>query len=118
MFRAAALAIALTLAIGPDAALLCGLWCDLHAVAEAGCRHLDSAPSSRVAASEDCCDAAVVAAAILPRDGRGIVTSPDGDFAMAVHLRLAMRMATVRPGHHPGRRWSLDARPLATALRI
>lgn len=120
MRRVAAVVIALTLAIGPDAALLCGLWCDQHAVAEAGCQHGDPAPSTRVAAAGDCCDAAVVAvAAILPRDARGSLTSPDADFAMPVHVRLAVReAATVLPGHQPGRRWSLDARPLATALRI
>jgi len=121
VLRVAAAAIALTLAIGPDAAVLCGLWCDQHAVAEAACpQHGDGAPSSRVAAAGDCCDATVVAVtAILPRDARGGLASPDGDSAIPARFRLAVRMAaTVRPRHQPGPRWSLDARPLATALRI
>ena len=120
MLQAAAVAIALTLAIGPDAALLGGLWCDQHAVAEAGCPHGDATPSSRVAAADDCCDATVVAvAAILPTDPGGNVTSPDSDVAIPVRFHLPVRAAaTVRPGHQPGRRWSLGTLPLSPALRI
>ena len=115
---ASSVAIALTLAIGPDAALLCELWCVQNPVAAAECQHGDPAPSSRVAATDDCCEAVAVAA-ILPRDARGSLISPHADFAIPGHFRLAARVAaSVQPGHQPGRRWSLNALPLVTTLRI
>ena len=121
VFRAAVLSIVLTLAVGPNASLLCRTWCgDQQAAAASGCHHEAPATSPSVA-GEDCCDSAVLGiAALLLKDERLSVSSPDGGHAILVlrYQQLALSPTDARRGDEPGRAWSLERRPLPTVLRI
>lgn len=116
--RAFVLSIVLTLAGGPNASLLCRTWCDPQAAAASGCRHEDPATSPSVA-GDDSCDKVVLSAAFLREDVRRGASAPDADDAVLVpRCQLAHSTTDARPRQEPGREWSLDHRPLSTALRI
>lgn len=118
MFRASVLSIVLTLAAGPNAALLCRTWCDPQAAAASGC-HQEAPATSPSMAGDDTCDNVLSAAAFLREDVRGGVASQDADQAVLVpRYHLAYSAIAARPGQEPGCGWSLDHRPLSTALRI
>lgn len=68
MLRAVVLSIVLTLAIGPNAALLCSVRCHPNEVDTSACQHRD--PTSRQVTGVDGCRVAPVSAAIFVRDGK------------------------------------------------
>jgi hypothetical protein len=110
----------LTLAVGrPNASLLCDTSCEQTAAAASGCHHQDPATSPTVA-GDDCCDIVVPGVtAFLFDDVRRGVSFSDGDHANAVvRYQLARSATNARPSQEPGREWSLDKRPLPTALRV
>lgn len=118
MFRASALWIVLTLAVGPNGSLLCRTWCDQQAAAEIGCHHEDAGTSVSTAGG-DCCDNRMLgAAALLLPDARPGVSSPDGDHAIPTR-RYPVALSTMarRPGQEPGRKRGLENRALLTVLR-
>ena len=118
VFRAAVLSIVLTLAVGPNAALLCRTWCDQQVATASRCHHETSTTSPNVA-GDDSCDSSVLSAAFLREDVRRGVSPPDGDQAIPIpRYQVACSTIDARPGHEPGREWSLEKRPLSTALRI
>lgn len=118
MFRASALSIVLTLAAGPDAALLCNSWC-VQADASTECHH-EAAVTSSIAAAGDCCGGLVLdVGAFLVKDVRRDASSPDGDHVISgLRHQFAISATNSLPGHDPGRHGSLDKRPLLTILRI
>jgi len=118
VFRAAALSIVLTLAVGPSASLLCRTWCDPHAAAASGC-HQEDPPGSPSAGGDDSCDHQVLSAAFVPENVRRALSSPDWDHAIPVpRYQLAHSTIDAPPRHEPGREWPLEKRPLPTVLRI
>jgi hypothetical protein len=54
VFRALVLSIALTVAAGPSAAMLCRTWCNPQAFGADGCNHAASTASTSVAADDTC----------------------------------------------------------------
>ena len=73
----------------------------------------------RVAGDEDCGKLAVAAAAVLREDVRRDVSSQDTNQAIPVpRYQLARLTLDARPGQEPWCAWSLEKRPLSTALRI
>jgi hypothetical protein len=121
VFRVTVLSIALTLAVGSTASLLCRTWCGPQAAHPSGCHPQDPATApSVVAASDDCCEDVVFSVTAFLREdvGRG-VSVPDADHADLVpHYQFAHSTTDARPGHEPGREWSLEERALLIALRI
>lgn len=119
VFRVSALWIVLTLAVGPNAALLCRAWCHRQAVTPSGCHHQMEASSPRVAA-DDCCATMVLSVATFSREDvqRGVSAPDAGHSALVPRYQLAQSTTNGRPGLEPGREWSLDHRPRAVALRI
>jgi len=119
VFRAVVLSVVLILAVGQNAALLCRAWCHPQAAAASGGHHEEPANSPSVA-DDDSCDHVVLSVAAFLREGvRRGVSSPDGNHAAPVpHYQLAHSTTDARLGQEPGREWSLEERPLATALRI
>jgi hypothetical protein len=121
VFRAAVLSIVLTLAVGPNASLLCRTWCDQQAATASGCHHEDQATSPSVA-GDDCCpnrDNGVLSTAeFLPKDmQRGV--SPSGVHATPLLRQEGAHSPTdASLGDEPGREWSLEKGPLPTVLRI
>jgi hypothetical protein len=118
VFRLAALSIALTVAAGPSATLLCRTWCDPQAAATR-C-HEDAFTSPSVVA-DDGCDKLVLSSAAFVREDvrRRGVSSSGGEHAIPVPRYQLARLTTDESlGHKPGRDWSLEKQPLETALRI
>jgi hypothetical protein len=117
VLRVTLISIVLTLAVGPNATLLCRTWCDRPAAALGAC-HRDQA-TAPIISGDDSCDTVVISATLLREGERRGVPSPDGDHAIPVFRSDVARSATdARLGHEPGREWSLDRRPLPTILRI
>jgi len=119
VFRAAVLSIVLTLAVGPNATLLCRTWCDPQAAAASVCRHEAPATSPSVAGDDSCDNMVLSAAAFLRKDVRRGVSAPDAAHAVLVpRYQLAQSTTDASRRHEPGREWPLDKRPLPTVLRI
>lgn len=119
VFRAAVLSIVLTLAVGPNASLLCAVWCHPDAAAAASCEHRDPTSTSSVAAKDGCPDIAAGTAALVREDVRRGMSTSDGQHAVVVppfHFTLPPTLPEFgrQPGQHP----PLEARPLVLALRI
>lgn len=119
MFRTAVLSMVLTVAAGPSVTLLCRTWCNPHVAVASGCHHEDRSTSVSTAGGDRCKDVVLRAGALLREDVRRGVFSPRGERAISV-LRYQFARSTIdaRLGPEPGRDWSLDKRPLTTALRI
>ena len=117
MFRAALLSIVLTLAVGPNASLLCKVWC--HDATSAGCPHHDATPSPSVSADDSCTGVVVAAVGFVREDARRTAAAPDAQNALAVPwFLLALSPTDLGLGFQCGRRLLLEERPLAIALRI
>lgn len=119
MFRALVLSIALTVAAGPSAAILCRAWCNPPVAPADGCHHAASTASISVAANDTCDDRALSAAAFVREDVRRGVPSPDGPYALLVprhHLADTTSDDSRRQNSWPES--ALEKRPLATNLRI
>src|SRR5688572_29052499 len=109
MFRAAALSIVLTLAIGPNASLLCRVVCDQPQAQATGCDHKGPAAVSASVTGDNCChDAVPSVTEFLPKDVRR-----DVSFAKAYHAtpqlasELAQPAVDPRPGDKPEREWPI-----------
>lgn len=119
MFRILLLSIVFSLAVGQNVALLCRTWCDARSVAATECYHESSFATQSVASDESCGTVDVAATAILGEDVRRNISSRDANQAiLAAHSQLAQLTTDTRPGEQAGREWSLENRPLSTALRI
>ena len=119
MFGAVVLSIVLTLAVGLNASLLCRAGCDPQAAVASGCHHDDSTTSPSLAGDNSCDNVVLGAAAFLREDVRRGVASQDADHAVLVpRYQLAHSTTDTRPNQETGREWSLEERPLSTALRI
>ena len=118
MLRAFVLLAVLTLAAGPDAALLCGIWCDQGGPDAGACQH-EAVANAPVVSAGDCCPEEALAFSVVPFKARFTVSPPDGAYAtVGLHLRFAIPTTHVRPGHESAGHGSFDNRPLATILRI
>lgn len=119
MLRTVLLSIVFSLAVGQDLALLCSTRCDGHAVGASECYHKNSSRMPSVAASENCDKVVVAATAVLREDVRRDASSRNGNQAIpAPRYQLAQLTIGAGSGQEPWREWSLEKRPLSTALRI
>jgi hypothetical protein len=118
VFRAALLSIGLTLAAGPNAALLCGTWCHSGAGMVGACEHQTQATTPGVSANDEC---AVNGnpALFVREDGRRSASTPDTAAAVAA-ARFAFTPPTAGTlsGYEQNGRLLLELRPLVLALRI
>jgi hypothetical protein len=119
MVRGAVLSIVLTLAVGPEAALLCRARCHPQAADASACHDEKQVSSSSVGADATCDHVVLNIAAYLREDVRRGVSAPDTSHTLPVtRYQLAPSTTHPRAGKEPGREWSLEKRTLATALRI
>ncbi len=119
MFRALVLSIALTVAAGPSAAMLCRTWCNPQVAAADGCNHAASTASTSVAADDTCDDLALSAAAFVREDVRRDVSSADRHYALLVpRHHLADTTSDDSYRHRSWPESSLEKRPLSANLRI
>ena len=121
MFRVALLFFVLTLAVGPNGAVLCKVWCEPQAT-ESACHHDDAAPGTTVAASDLCDDVELSRGDVLLNEIRGGASDPlrsaAGDIEFTPECQLSYSTTDARPGPSPGRARPLDVRALSTVLRI
>jgi hypothetical protein len=117
VFRAALFSIVLTLAFGPNASLLCQVWCP--DTTSARCPHQDSATSPSVSAHDNCRSDAAGAVAFVREEARRTTAAPDAQNALAVPpFRLAPSPTNLRSGFETGLRLMPEERPLILVLRI
>lgn len=117
MSRLPVLSIVLSLALGPDAAAICGLWCAEGPAATESCYH--ATPASPLVTAGNCCDNAVPTVTVLQAALR--VEAPSTNRVPAVlpardPLIDSERFA--RPGQRSGSGAAIDARPQTAVLRI
>ena len=117
VFRAAVVSIVLALAVGPYASLLCAAGCHPQGASPAPCEHTDPSRTLRLVPIDSCPDFFTRETALVREDARR-AASPHAQpaiatplFAVAVPIGPA-KMTRLRA------RSSLEARPLAIALRI
>ena len=84
VFRAAVLSIVLTLAIGPNASLLCSVWCHPGAATTSTCQHQDATPSPRVTGEDSCKTAPSNATALIRKEARRGSPTPRAQQVIAV----------------------------------
>ena len=117
VFRAALFSIVLTLAFGPNASLLCQVWCP--DTTSAGCPHQDSTTSPSVSADDNCSSVVAGAVGFVREDARRTAAAPDAQNALVVpRFRLAPSPTDLRSGFESGRRLPFEERPLNITLRI
>ena len=117
VFRAALFSIVLTLAVGPNASLLCKAWCP--DTTSAGCPHQESTTSPSVSAYDNCRTDIGTAVAFFREDARRTAAAPDAQNSLAVpRFLLALSYIDLGFGWEFGRRLLFEERPLVIALRI
>ena len=118
VFRAAALSIVFTLAVGQNAAL-CQAWCDAPQAAATGCHHTDGATSASMTRKDDCNHARLGVIAFVSEDVRRDTSTPNVLHMFSVpRFRLAPLTTDIRSGRERGQQTLLEAQPLVTPLRI
>jgi hypothetical protein len=119
VFRAAVLSIVLTLAVGPNASLLCAVWCHPDAASTGSCEHPDPTSTPSVNAKDGCPDIAAGTSALVREEMRRGVSASDGQHAVVVPpFQFVPPPTPPEFGREPGQHPPLEARPLVLALRI
>ena len=118
VFQALALSIVLTMAVGPNAELLCKTWCHPPASAENECHHAAWTDSLGVAG--DNCDHVLLNVGVFLREEvRPRGPGPNvGDIIAVSRNQFAQLTADARLGKELGRGSSLETLPLSAVLRI
>ena len=118
MFRAVLVSIVLTLAVGPDAALLCRVWCNPQSAAASGCHH-EGSSISPVVAGDSSCDRELGAGTFLRQEAGRLAGAVVVAHAIVVpRYQIAQLTTAARPDWATGGGWSLATRPLSTVLRL
>ena len=120
MFRSLVLSIVLTLAVAPDAALLCTTWCVSQVPAASACHEGQAPAASHVIRGNATCGncARLGAVPFLQEHVR------DASSLAGVHAVLAPRYpfvpsnAAARPLPQPRCQWPLEGRALPAILRV
>ena len=119
MRRVAVLSIVLTSLAGPNATLLCRIWCDSHRPARVDCHHEPMGTAPAVTGVGDCDDMGLTGAVFVLEDVRRGVTERDAqDADFVARYQLAPSASKAGLGSEMGRGSPPDNRPPVTALRI
>jgi hypothetical protein len=119
VFRAALLSIVLTLAVGPNASLLCAVWCHPHGAPAGSCEQQEPTSTPSVTANEGCPDIAAGTAALVREEVRRGVFTSEGQHAVVVPpFHFVPPPTPSEFGREPGQHPPLEARPLLLPLRI
>jgi hypothetical protein len=118
VFRAAVLSIVLTLAIGPNATLLCSVWCHPDEAKASACQHQE-ATTSRVTGEDSCRTAATSTMAFVREEAKRGSPTPIAQQAVASpRFRLGLPPAHTLGAYEATASLSAVASPLLIALRI
>jgi hypothetical protein len=117
VFRAAVFSIVLTLAIGPNATLLCSVWCHPHEVKTSACQHQGATTSPQVTGEDSCRTVVATLTAFVREEGkRGQQTSQPAVSVAQFGLAVPRTDATRNPG--PNTAPAVVSPPILIALRI
>jgi hypothetical protein len=119
MVRAAVLSIVLTLTTGPNAMLLCSVWCHPWDAAAAPCAHQGATTAVRASGEEGCKTFPASVTALLREETRG--GSPTGGFKHAlapILFRFAVPPIDTTPLHETATSAAAAGPPASIALRI
>jgi hypothetical protein len=114
VFRTALLSIVLTLAAGPDSALLCGTWCQSGGGMAGACQHQTETTSAAVFANADCTVSGSTIV-FVREDARRGTSAPPVQSGDLLPQSVLMPPAS---GYGAASRGLLELRPLILALRI
>jgi len=104
---------------GPNASLLCAVWCYPEAAAAGPCEHRDPTDTPNVTTNDSCPDIEAVTTAVVREDVRRGVSASDGQTAVLVPpFRFVAPPTTPAFGGEFRQHPPLEARPLVLALRI
>jgi hypothetical protein len=119
VFRSTVFSIVLTMALGQNAALLCGaLWCDPQVPAHE-CHDADSAASPVLSGDAGCPAVPPGVAAFAREDShRGMSAQDVSQITLIPRHQFAPPTTATHAARHSECRWSLEKRPLEAALRI
>jgi hypothetical protein len=119
VFRAAVLSIVLTLAIGPNATLLCSVWCHPDEANTSACQHQDAVTSPRVTGEDSCRTAPASPTAFVREDAKRGSPTAISQQAVAIPLfRLGPPPTHTLSTYEATASLSAVASPLLIALRI
>ena len=116
VFRAAVLSIVLTLVAGPDASLLCAVWCHPEAATAGPCEHPDPTSTPSITANDSCPDIAASSTALVREDVRRGASAQQA--VLVARFQLARPPSNLASARDAGQRSPLEARPLVLPLRI
>jgi hypothetical protein len=114
VFRATLVSIVLSLAVGQPASLLCKVACD----GARECHHEYSGSTSPDVASDTSCDHVAPGVSPFLKEDSRRTSAPSGDAIEVPRSGLDASTIDTLAGREPGQLWSLEKRPLVTALRI
>lgn len=116
--RALVHSLVLIVAIGPSTATLCRVVCDRHSGTVA-CIHEHQHAAARISSGDECADAGISFTAFIREDARrGAPASHEDVLIAAARFPVPPLTASLTIAEQPWNGWSLDSRPLSTALRI
>ena len=119
MFRAAVLSIVLTLVAGPDASLLCAIWCHPEIATAGPCEHPDPMSTPGVTSNDSCPGMAAVTTAFVREDVRRDVSSSAGQIPLLIPpFQFVAPPRASELGRELRQQRPLEARPLVVSLRI
>jgi hypothetical protein len=119
VFRAAVLSIVLTLVAGPNASLLCAVWCHPEAATAGPCEeHPDPTSTPSITGNDSCPDIVASSTAVVREDVRREVSAAAQQAVLVARLQFAPPPRHSASARESGQRSTLDVRPLAVALRI
>ena len=117
MFRAAVFSIVLTLVAGPNASLLCAVWCHLQTANAGSCEHPTPTDTPSLTSNDSCPDVTAVSTAVVRDDVRRGASAPDPQ-AVRVAFQFAPQPRVRSSVDEAARVFRLDGGPLGRALRI
>jgi hypothetical protein len=119
VFRAAVLSIVLTLAIGPNATLLCSVWCHPDEANASACQHQDATTSPRVTGEDSCRTVPTSTTAFLREEAKRGSPTPIAQQAVAnPRFRLGPPPTHTLDAYEATTSLNVVASPLLIALRI
>jgi hypothetical protein len=118
VFRAAVVSIVLTLVAGPNASLLCVVWCHPQAATAGPCEHPTPTSTPSITSNDSCPDVTVASTAVVREDLRRGVSAPDPQAVDSAPFQFAPPPRVRASADEAARLVRLDARPLVLALRV
>jgi hypothetical protein len=119
VLRAAVFSIVLTLAVGPNAALLCAVWCHPEEARTSDCQHQDATASPRATGEDSCRTAPASTAAFVREDAKRASASADAQHANPTpRFLVAPPLADATRAYPPPTSLGAAAPPVLIALRI